>query len=98
MTRIEFQSILESILGSRNVYFTPPKQMKYPCIKYKYTNPDRKVAENRVYTTRRGYEVTLIDGESDSEIYHRLLNDIRFVPVTTFTSDGLSHFVFTSKI
>lgn len=98
MTRVEFQAILESILGSRNVYFSSPSRMKYPCIKYKYTNPDRKVAENRVYTTRRGYEVVLIDENPDSEVYHRLLDDIRFAPVTTFTSDGLNHYVFTSKI
>ena len=98
MTRVEFQAILESILGSRNVYFSPPKSMKYPCIKYKYTNPDRKIAENGVYSSRLGYEVILIDENPDSEIYHRLLNDIRFTPVTVYTSDGLNHYVFTSKI
>ena len=50
-TRLELQSFLEEILGSRNVYFQPPTsfKMEYPAIVYARKNIINTFADNNVY-------------------------------------------------
>jgi hypothetical protein len=94
--RLEFQSLLESLLGSGNVYFQPPPtvQMSYPAIVY---NRDFRVvdyADNVVYYDKLRYQVTLIDANPDSQIFE----GFRTLPLSTFvrhfTADHLNHDVF----
>lgn len=49
--RTELQSKLESILGSRNVYYQEPPNvgMKYPCIVYFFEKMEVSKADNRPY-------------------------------------------------
>jgi len=44
--RLELQEVLESLLGSRNVYFQPPLNLKmnYPCIIYKRDDAETEFA------------------------------------------------------
>ena len=60
--RKELQAKLEELLGSRNVYFQPPEnfKMQYDCVVYKRSPYYNRHADDRVYTSRPGWELTLI--------------------------------------
>lgn len=95
-SRLELQSILEGILGSRNVYFQPPTnvQLKYPCIIYNLSTIDLKYANNFPYNFANRYSVTLIDRNPDSEFVD-ILKKLQFVRFDrTYVSDNLHHFTF----
>ena len=67
-TRTELQDLLEEILGSSNVYFQPPENLKlrYPCIVYSRNKVTSTFADNGSYIRRRRYSVILIDKNPDS--------------------------------
>jgi hypothetical protein len=94
--RLELQTILEAILGSRNVYFQPPAnlQMKYPCIVYKRDFAQVQFADNHPYRNIKRYLVTVIDSDPDSPIPDK----VAALPMCTFnrfyTADDLNHDVF----
>lgn len=92
--RLNLQAILESILGSRNVYFQPPptQLIKYPCIVYKRDNRDIKHADNRPYIDKKRYMVTVIDPNPDSLIPDNLVNTLPMCAFDRFyTADNLNH-------
>lgn len=96
-TRLEFQSMLEKILGSRNVYFDPPAtiMMNYPAIIYSIDEFANRHANNSVYSQMIGYMITVIDKNPDSEIVKKIAK----LPLSSFNrhyvSDNLHHNVFT---
>ena len=69
-SRLELQSELEKILGSRNVYFQPPSSLKikYPAIVYSRNSIDNNFANNSVYKQDVSYMLTVIYTDPDSEI------------------------------
>ena len=75
-SRIELQSALEEVLGSRNVYFQPPESIKlqYPCIIYNISDVDVMSANNKNYVKNIRYFLTVIDKRPDSDIYDRILD------------------------
>lgn len=96
-TRLELQEILETILGSQNVYFDPPENYKiqYPCIVYERSSSNTIFADNLPYRYKKRYTVTIIDKDPDSEIPDKICE----LPMTLFDrhfcSDNLHHFVLT---
>jgi hypothetical protein len=96
-SRLELQSILESILGSRNVYFQPPStiKMRYPAIVFSLSNIDVKHADDTRYLNHKRYELTYIDSDPDNENVEKILT----LPLCSFdrfyTSNNLNHYVFT---
>ena len=94
--RIELQSLLEEILGSRNVYFQPPSSiaLKYPCIVYEREDENVKHADDSTYSRIKLYTVTVIDKDPDSEIPDKISD----LPLCTFqrhfTSENLNHDVY----
>ena len=50
--RLDLQTELEELLGSRNVYFQPPEslRMNYPCIRYTRSSGETTFADNKPYT------------------------------------------------
>ena len=96
-SRLELQTMLEDILGSRNVYFQPPAsiKMQYPAIVYSRSNIDNTNADDAMYTQNRSYEVTVIDANSDSSIVDRLSRIPKCRFDRHFSSDNLNHDVFT---
>lgn len=94
--RLDFQELLEEILGSRNVYFQPKSntQMNYPAIVYKRNNVSVKRANNGVYNKDIRYSVTSIDRNPDSTTPDKLAS----LPMSTFdrnyVADGLNHEVY----
>lgn len=96
-TRLELQSVLEGILGSKNVYFQPPTglSMKYPAIVYSRNRIDNRHANNGVYHQNNSYQVIVIDKNPDSEF----VRTVSKLPMCNhdrhYTSDNLNHDVFT---
>lgn len=96
-SRIELQTILETIMGNRNVYFQPPANinMSYPAIRYGLSRIQHPHANNDKYLEKRSYELTLIDPDPDSTYVNELLK----LPYCEFdrqyVSDNLNHYTFT---
>ncbi len=94
--RIELQETLETILGSRNVYFQPPSniRMSYPAIVYHRSKYDPVHAENSIYYLKKRYDLILIDGNPESEFVEKLI----FLPYCTYdrnyVSENLYHHSF----
>lgn len=95
-TRAELQSLLETLLGSRNVYFQPPPsfQMKYPCIVYNLDDMDTKFANNYPYKLEKRYSLTIIDKDPDSLIPDKLALLQKCIFDRHFVSDNLNHNIF----
>lgn len=96
-TRLELQTLLETLLGSKNVYYQPPAtiQMKYPAIVYSRDGIENIHANDGVYGQSVSYAVTVIDKNPDSEFVKKVskLPKCRFD--RHYTSDNLNHDVFT---
>lgn len=96
-TRLELQTLLESVLGSGNVYYQPPSSvaMRYPAIVYSRNNIKNIYANNNNYIRNKSYSITVIDKNPDSSI----VDAVSLIPGCRFdrhyTSDNLNHDVFT---
>lgn len=96
-SRLSLQTMLENLLGSRNVYFQPPAsvRMEYDAIVYSRKNFENKFADNSVYKQDIAYEVTVIYEDPDSELPKKIsqLPKCRFD--RHFETDNLNHDVYT---
>lgn len=94
--RLALQQLLESLLGSEQVYFQPPTniQMQYPCIIYKRDTAITQFADNDPYRHTKRYQVTVVDRNPDSEIPDK----VAMLPMCLFdrfyTAGNLNHDVF----
>lgn len=100
--RLELHDILCAIIGFTNqkdkhCYYSPPTgfELKYPCITYQLGGIDSLYADNISYLNRTRYEVTLIDEDPDSKFVTEILKLPLCRMNTSFSSDGLNHFVFS---
>lgn len=95
--RLELQSKLEELLGSRNVYYQPPESLKmeYPCIRYSKSDIENKHADNVRYSNHKSYELIVIDKLPDNPVIDAILE----LPYTSFDrhykSNNLNHDVIT---
>lgn len=80
-----------------NVYFSPPASisMKYPCIRYEFSNFNTDYADNQNYLVRKRYTATVIDYDPDSELPEEMLKIPYCSSDRSYVVDGLNHFVFT---
>jgi hypothetical protein len=96
MDRLQLQTMLENLLGSRHVYFQPPENVKmaYPCIKYAKGFCDTRFANDNPYSHLQHYELTVIDKNPDSLIPGKVaaLPTCKFD--RRFTADNLNHVVY----
>lgn len=94
--RLELQDYLESLLGSKNVYFQSPNKVlrDYPCIIYKLNRVGTKHANNRPYFKRDSYTVTLIHKDPDNDLKDILAMEPYCSFDRSFTSDNLHHYVY----
>jgi hypothetical protein len=94
--RLQFQQVLEDLLGTRNVYFQAPVNLKiqYPCIIFEVNDVDTIYANNLPYRRVKRYEVTIIDPDPDSDIPDK----VALLPLAAFnrayTADNLNHTVY----
>ena len=95
--RLDLHELLCEVLGSRNVYYSPPAtiRMKYPAIVYSRSDIDNKFANDSVYNQSHVYSITVIDDDPDSEIVERMSLIPRCKFDRHFISDNLNHDLFT---
>lgn len=94
--RTELHDILVELLGSRNVYYQPPNNVKmtYPCIVYSWDGTIVEFADNGGYFRRKSYQVTVIDQDPDSRIPD-LVEALPYCSMsTTMVVDNLHQFTF----
>ena len=96
-TRLELQSKLEELLGSKNVYYQPPESMKlnYPAIVYHKVKPEFKRANNSQYLRYNSYTITVIDRKPDNEVIDKLLELPLCSYDRNFKTNNLEHDVLT---
>ena len=99
-TRLGLDATLRDILGSSNVYFQPPEnlKMRYPCIRYSLYDIQNGHADNLPYLSNNAYQLTLIAPDPDNPY----VNKIKDLPLCSFdryyAADNLNHYVFTIYI
>ena len=95
--RLDFQSVLEELLGSRNVYCQPPEsvKMQLDAIRYSKKTIDIKYANNAKYSMMDCYEVIVIAKRPDHPVIKKLLA----LPYSSwdrhYVADNLNHDVLT---
>lgn len=96
-SRTELQTLLETLLGSSNVYFQPPSGflLAYPCITYFRNDIDTKYADNAPYSLTKEYSITVIDADPDSDIPDKIAALPRSRFDRSFKAGDLNHDVFT---
>jgi hypothetical protein len=96
MDRSLFQTLLEELLGSNQVYFQPPPNvaMKYPAIVYERNFANVQFADNSPYRRTKRYSVTVIDQDPDSVIPDKVAGLPMSQTVRHFTAGNLHHDVF----
>ena len=97
--RTELQQILETTLGSRNVYFQPPEnlKLKYPCIIYERVGDNKQAADNLAYLKYMRYKITYIDLNPDSEMITKIPDAVAHCSYDGhMVVDNLNHDSFTA--
>lgn len=92
-TRTDLQTLLETLLGTKNVYYRTPEnfQMSYPCIKYETDDIDKLKADNIGYRFTKLYNITIISQIEDEPVIEKILG----LPMSSYdrhyVSDNLNH-------
>ena len=73
--RVRLHMELETLLGSKEVYFQPPNKIKirYPAIVYHLDRVDTDKADNLTYAMHDRYMVTVMTKDPDSDLHKRIL-------------------------
>lgn len=92
-TREELQSKLETLLGSKNVYYQPPESLKinYPAIIYSKNNITKTHADNTGYRMNTRYDITVVDRRPDNPVIQKLLTMPYCSYDRHYISDNLNH-------
>ena len=95
--RLDLQSLLEELLGSRNVYYTPPEsiKMQYPAIRYSKKKIESVHADDSKYLMRDCYELIVISRTPDYPVIKRLLALPYCSYDRPYVADNLYHDVLT---
>jgi hypothetical protein len=95
--RLELQAIFETLLGTQNVYFQPPAnvRMEYPCIVYKRDNANTEFAGDKPYRYEQRYLVTFIAQDPDLLVPLKIAALPTCINLRHFTVKNLNHDVFT---
>lgn len=90
------KKVLEEILGSKEVYFQPPPniKMEYPAIIFEREDIQNTFADNLVYRQAIAYKVTVMDKNPDSEIVKRVSQIPTARYVQFFVTNNLNHDIF----
>lgn len=95
--RLYLQSLLKELPEVREAYFQLPEDthLVYPCIMYKWDKNLEIRADDRLYISRRGYMVIIIDENPDSIIPGIFQRNFPMASLErTYVSDNLNHWVY----
>ena len=96
-SRLELQSKLEELLGSKEVYYKSPESIKmsYTAIRYSKKKPEVRHADDIIYSKMNCYELIVIARMPDDPVVEKLLE----LPYCTYDryyrADNLDHDVLT---
>lgn len=92
-TRLELQSKLEELLGSRNAYYDPPESIKmnYTAIKYSKIDIESTFANDKAYLLRPCYELIVIARKPDDPVIAKLLELPYCSYERHYVADNLHH-------
>lgn len=95
--RLELQSLLEELLGSKNVYYQPPEsiKMQYPAIRYSKKTISSTYANNAKYSMRDCYELVVISKLPDNPVIKKLLALPYCSYDRPYVADNLNHDILT---
>jgi hypothetical protein len=91
--RLSLHSLLQNLLGSNNVYYQPPENLKmeYPCIRYSRSEIRDIYGDDMKYISRNVYDLVVISKKPDNPVIDKLLS----LPYSEFdrhyVSDNLNH-------
>ena len=94
--RVQLQILLENLIGTKNVYFQPPENVKlvYPCVIYTRDSDQTLFANDLPYSHKTRYQLTVIDKNPDSALPGKIAD----LPMCKFnrhyTADNLNHDVY----
>lgn len=96
-SRLELQTKLEEISGTKHVYFTPPPSLKmeYPAIKYKRGKIDTRYADNKKYISITRYDVTVISRRPMDPLVDKIMELPYCTHDRDYESDNLYHVSMT---
>ena len=86
------------ILGTRNVYFQSPEdvKMKYDAIRYELAGKDLKRANDKIYLNTNKYNGVVITTNPDTTIPDMLLSHFEMCSFgNPYIADNLNHYPFT---
>lgn len=95
-TRLELQSKLEEILGSRQVYYQTPEtvKMEYPAIVYFRVKIQTGNANDGVYLKTNKYSIIVISKRPEDSLIDRILGLSYCMHERAYKFDNLYHDVF----
>ena len=95
--RLELQSLLEKLLGSKNVYYQPPEsiKMKYQAIKYSKKKIKSTHANDGKYSMKDCYQLMVIAKLPDNPVIKKLLELPYCSYDRYYVADNLNHDVLT---
>lgn len=96
-SRLELQTKLEELLGSKNVYYQPPEsiRMEYPAIVYSKSDIKNTYANDAVYLNKKQYSVIVISKKPDDPVIDKLLEIPYCTYDRSYKSDNFNHDVLT---
>lgn len=92
-SRLTLQSLLEELLGSKNVYYQPPENLKmaYPAIRYSKSDITDFYANNKKYISRDVYDLVVIDKKPDNPVIKKIL-ELEYSDFDRhYVADNLNH-------
>lgn len=95
--RTDLEETFRNIIGSENVYFSPPNNlnMNYPCIIYQLAGQSNMFADDIRYRKLNQYSVTIVDEDPDSNIKDKI-EELQYCYFSRFyVADYLNHWVYT---
>lgn len=92
--------LLRKAVDHDRVYFQPPENLKlgYPAVVFHLTKIKVDHADDVPYKGAREYMITLITKEPEPDALEEILKIPYTTLDSTYISDGMNHFVFTSYI
>lgn len=96
-TREDLNAVFCTLLGTDNVYFQPPENLRiqYPCIIYSLDEFYEPKADNITYHRRRRYKVTYITSDPDDPMIEAI-DDLHYCRMNRpFVAENLHHYPYT---
>lgn len=92
--------LLQKAVDHDRVYFQPPENLKlgYPAIVFHLTKIKVDHADDVPYKGAREYMITLISKDPEPDALEEILKIPYTTLDSTYISDGMNHFVFTSYL